>query len=226
MPENTPDEALSDAIALFTHLTSEKTGSLIIVGSSSGGQLAAQVSQAWARSPHTGSTLGKLKGVLLRCPVTCNPSTPSSLPSKYQALHASLNEPSFQNAVIRATCVDGERRTFEAPLPLEAEDFVVNRLPRHWVQLCTNDLFYSDGACYVDLLLDHGVKVKTDLVVGWPHTFWLKHPERKYSRPVIELRWNEQKYETFANDIGIVVDRAVQAEADMLEGLKWLLKGE
>jgi len=176
MPDNTPDDALFDATALFSHLNSEDKGPFVIVGSSSGGQLAAQVSQAWTQFTSPAS----LKGVLLRCPVTCNPSTPSSLPQKYQPLHTSLDEPSFHNSVITATCVDSQRRTFIAPLPLEADlEKVVRKLPRHWVQLCTNDLFYSDGACYVDLLKIGGVEVRTDLVVGWPHTFWLKHPECK-----------------------------------------------
>jgi acetyl esterase/lipase len=190
MTEHTPDDSLSDAIALFEHLLSEKKGEFSLVGSSSGGQLAAQVSQHYARTSlqqhHAGEDdgdkdKGRIQGVLLRCPVTCNPSTPTSLPPKYQKLHTSLIHPSFTNSLISATCVDNERRTFKAPLPLEAEEEVVRKLPRHWVQLCTNDIFYSDGACYVDLLREKGVSVRTDVVAGWPHTFWLKFPQREYS---------------------------------------------
>lgn len=191
MPEHIPDDSLSDAIALFEHLLSSKNGDFIFVGSSSGGQLAAQISQHYAKSlvqqdhneeqENQDNAKGRVKGVLLRCPVTCNPSSPSSLPSKYQEVHTSLTHPSFTNSLISATCVDNERRTFTAPLPLEAEEEVVGKLPKHWVQLCTNDIFYSDGACYVDLLRANGVSVRTDVVVGWPHTFWLKFPECEYS---------------------------------------------
>jgi hypothetical protein len=49
------------------------------------------------------------------------------------------------------------------------------------------------------LLKQGGVDVKLDVVEGWPHTFWLKAP---------------------------YLERAVIAEKDMIEGLRWLLETE
>jgi hypothetical protein len=49
------------------------------------------------------------------------------------------------------------------------------------------------------LLKQGGVDVKLDVVEGWPHTFWLKAP---------------------------YLERAVKAEKDMIEGLRWLLESE
>lgn len=178
MPDVTANECLEDALALFRHLSDEEKGPFVLVGSSSGGQLAGQVSQEWLRSRSTSSTAdGEIKGVILRCPVTCNPSTPSSLPENYRSLHTSLLDSSFHNSVILRTCVDAEHRT-TAKMPLEEED--LKGMPGHWIQLCTNDLFYSDGACYVDALRREGVEVRTDVLVGWPHTFWLKHGDCEF----------------------------------------------
>lgn len=69
------------------------------------------------------------------------------------------------------TCVDAEIRT-TAKLPLEEEN--LKGLPRHWVQVCTNDIFYSDGVCYVHALRSEDVEVRMKIEEGWPHTFWLK----------------------------------------------------
>jgi hypothetical protein len=46
-------------------------------------------------------------------------------------------------------------------------------------------------------LREAGVEVNLDVVEGWPHTFWLKAP---------------------------YLERAVQAESDMIEGLRQLLE--
>jgi hypothetical protein len=46
-------------------------------------------------------------------------------------------------------------------------------------------------------LREAGVEASLDVVEGWPHTFWLKAP---------------------------YLERAVQAESDMIEGLRQLLE--
>jgi hypothetical protein len=70
-------------------------------------------------------------------------------------------------------------------------------MSRHWIQVSTNDILYSDGILYAEALRQAGVEVKLDIVEGFPHTFWLKAPE---------------------------LERAVKAEKDMIEGLRWLLE--
>jgi acetyl esterase/lipase len=90
--------------------------------------------------------------------------------------------------------VTNENRTTTL-LPLEAED--LSEMPRHWIQVSTNDIYYSDGTCYAEALREAGVEVKLDVVEGWPHTFWGKAP---------------------------YLERAMEAENDMIEGLRWLLE--
>jgi acetyl esterase/lipase len=100
----------------------------------------------------------------------------------------------FHTSLLSSAALNNDNRT-TTPLPLEAED--LSGMPRHWIQVSTNDIYYSDGACYAEALTKAGVEVKLDVVEGWPHTFWLKAP---------------------------YLERAVQAESDMIEGLRWLLE--
>lgn len=192
MPDNTASDALADAIAAFESITINRQSSrLILMGSSSGGQLAAQVSQHFKTDRKT-----RIDGVLLRGPVTCDATdSGKNLPEKFKEYHTSMSE-AFYTSLLSNAAVNGQNRTKE-PMPLEAEDLA--GLPRHWIQVSTNDLYYSDGACYAEALRSQGVDVKLDVVVGWPHTFWLKAP---------------------------YLERAVQAERDMIEGLGWLLESE
>lgn len=191
MPQFTADDALSDSFYAFNHITQlNEYSEIILVGSSSGGQLAAQVSQI-AASKGLGD---RIKGVLLRAPVTCDATNDGiSLPELYRELHHSMN-PEFHTSLLSSAALDSKNRT-EEKLPLEVED--LKGLPKHWVQVCTNDIYYSDGVCYAEALKKQGVEVKLDVVVGYPHTFWLKAP---------------------------LMDRAAQAEGDMIEGLRWLLE--
>ncbi|KAH6710797.1 alpha/beta hydrolase fold-domain-containing protein [Leptodontidium sp. MPI-SDFR-AT-0119] len=193
MPEVTASTALADAIAAFRAITaSRKASRLILMGSSSGGQLAAQVSQRFKTS------VGHMQihGVLLRGPVTCDATEDgANLPPKLRECHTSMSE-DFHTSLLSNAAVNSQNRTKEL-MPLEVED--LSGMPRHWIQVSTNDIYYSDGACYAEALRRKGVDVKLDVVVGWPHTFWLKAP---------------------------FLERAVMAERDMIEGLRWLLESE
>jgi acetyl esterase/lipase len=196
MPQHTADAALEDAVTAFMRITaSRKASRLILMGSSSGGQLAAQVSQVFPNSKAMHECY-KIHGVLLRSPVTCNATDDGEdLPERFKELHTSMS-PAFHTSLLSAPAVNSANRTGKE-LPLEAYD--LSGMPRHWIQVCTNDIYYSDGACYAMLLKQGGVDVKLDVVEGWPHTFWLKAP---------------------------YLERAVKAEKDMIEGLRWLLEGE
>ncbi len=198
MPSHPATTCVSDCVDVFNHLLSvarTRTGanSVFVVGSSSGGELAALVSQA--ASP------GSVRGVVLRCPVTVDafsgtPRAKEYVPSGFRPYHHSASHESFINSLGRGLYHDVPRDGLPR-MPLEAPDEEIAglRLPRTWIQVCTNDVLYSDGACYAKLLADAGVQVKVDVVGGWPHTFWLKAPH---------------------------LPRALEADRAMLEGLAWV----
>lgn len=196
MPEFTADEALSDALLAFQGISPMKKGRrLIVMGSSSGGQVAAQVSQQY-RLVTGPQGSNRIDGVLLRGPVTCDATAGGvNLGEKLRARHTSMNE-AFRTSLLANAALDATNRT-TSPLPLEVED--LSTLPRHWIQVSTNDIYYSDGVCYAEALREAGVDVKLDVIRGWPHTFWLKVPS---------------------------LERAVQAEKEMIEGLRWLIECE
>ncbi|KAJ9155608.1 Carboxylesterase NlhH [Pleurostoma richardsiae] len=160
---------------------------VLLVGSSSGGELAALVSQQAPR--------GSVQGVALRCPVTSDAfSGEAYVPSRLRRLHTSAWDASFETCLLGAMRRDVPRDGLER-MPLEAGEEVLRGLPRTWVQVCTNDVLYSDGVCYAKALGDAGVEVKLDVVRGWPHTFWLKAPQ---------------------------LPRALEADRAMLRGLAWV----
>lgn len=194
MPQFTADDSLADALCALTHIIeSHKDSEIILMGSSSGGQLAAQVSQIYS-SIVEGQAGGRVKGVLLRGPVTCDATNNgTTIPEAYKKRHHSMN-PEFYTSLLLSAALTSENRT-KKKLPLEVED--LTRLPKHWIQVCTNDIYYSDGVCYAEELKRQSVEVSLDVVVGYPHTFWLKAP---------------------------FLERAVKAEVDMIEGLRWLLE--
>lgn len=214
MPEHTADQACDDAYQTLTGiLRLRKARRLILVGSSSGGQLAAMVAGSYGRSrgmlvPFRYQPLASISspprprrkeknpihGVLLRGPVTCDASGDGvHIPLQFRPFHTSTR-PEFHTSLLSAPAlVTSTRPTHK--LPLEDDDF--SKMPRHWIQVSTNDILYSDGILYAEALKQAGVEVKVDVVEGFPHTFWLKAPE---------------------------LERAVKAEKDMIEGLRWLLE--
>lgn len=195
-PQHTAQTSLDDSIDAFAalarkHHHQRPATRTIIVGSSSGGQLAALVAQ------HALSASVAVHGVLLRCPVTSDAfhGEGECVPERFRAAHTSARHPSFRTVLLDRLDMDGPRDGL-ARMPLEAEVGEVRGMPRTWVQVCTNDVLYSDGACYVRLLREAGVEVRVDVVEGWPHTFWLKAPQ---------------------------LPRALEAEEAMIEGLRWVL---
>ncbi|OHE99366.1 hypothetical protein CORC01_05407 [Colletotrichum orchidophilum] len=170
MPAFPASTCVADSIDAFHHIRSlhSSTIKLIIIGSSSGGQLAAAVSQAVPR--------GTFHGVLLRCPVTSDGgSSLDFVPPHLRYAYTSPSLPSFVTSLLgvfsRAVPRDGLER-----MPLEASVETLGALPRTWVQVCSNDTLYSDGVCYAMALAGAGVEVRVEVVRGWPHTFWLKAP--------------------------------------------------
>ncbi|CZT47770.1 uncharacterized protein RSE6_08372 [Rhynchosporium secalis] len=137
-----------------------------------------------------------IHGVLLRGTVTYDATEGCvNLPERFKEYHASMSE-AFHTSLLSGVAVASQNRTKEV-LPLKAKD--LKGMPRHWIRISTNDVCYSDGMCYAEALRCAGVNVKLDVVVGWPHTFWLEAP---------------------------LLERAVQAESDMIEDLRWLIESD
>lgn len=188
-PQHPASTCVSDSIEAFTHLTGlHPQARVVVAGSSSGGELAAFASQ------HARAAQIPIHGVLLRCPVTSDAFRGRAyVPAHLHQMHTSAHHPSFQTSILAKLVMDGPRDGLER-MPLEVDCAELSGMPQTWVQMCTNDGLYSDGACYAKLLRDAGVEVRTDVVWGWPHTFWLKAPH---------------------------LDRALEADEAMMNGLRW-----
>lgn len=189
-PQHPASTCVSDSIDAFVSLAKAHTSAnIIVVGSSSGGQLAALVTQ------HALQAGIPFRGVLLRCPVTSDGFRGKEyIPSHLRDMHTSAHHESFVTSIFTRLDMDGPRDGLDR-MPLEVDGGALKGMPRTWVQLCTNDGLYSDGACYVKVLRDAGIEVATDVVWGWPHTFWLKAPH---------------------------LPKALEADQAMMDGLAWV----
>lgn len=188
LPAHPATTVVQDCVDAFDFVTGQHPrAKVLVVGSSSGGQLAALVTQ---RAPKA-----SFHGVILRCPVTSDAfSGMEYVPEGLRDLHTSAWDRSFDTSLLGFMKRDLPRDGLER-MPLEVGEESLKGMPRTWIQLCTNDVLYSDGACYARILRDAGVEVKTDCLEGWPHTFWLKAPH---------------------------LQRALEADTAMLEGLAWI----
>lgn len=187
-PQHPATTIVQDCVDAFDFVVGRHPhAKVLVVGSSSGGQLAALVTQRAAKA--------SFHGVLLRCPVTSDAfSGREYVPEGVQDLHTSAWDRSFDTSLLGVMQRDVPRDGLDR-MPLEAEEESLKGMPRTWIQVCTNDVLYSDGACYAKVLRNTGVDVRTDVVLGWPHTFWLKAPHLK---------------------------RAFEADMAMIEGLAWI----
>ncbi|KAF4441356.1 hypothetical protein F53441_12066 [Fusarium austroafricanum] len=166
LPQNPANICVSDCLDGFKafHSSSVKT---VIVGSSSGGQMASAVAQVAPK--------GSICGLLLRCPVTADRASGEDfVPEKLRAYHTSVSSTfitSLGGYLNRDVPRDGLDK-----LPLEATEAELEGHPPTWLQLTSNDPLYSDGLCYAMLLREAGIDVRVQVEMGWPHTFWLKAP--------------------------------------------------
>jgi acetyl esterase/lipase len=198
------DCCVQDAIDAFGHVKKINPGKkVLLIGCSSGGMLAALVSQ----------TVGKddLLGVILRCPVTIDAEhmDPALVPSdrrdfmgymrtgfaeklqeQYNAIGAEIAK--TDPTASARPCptlkhVPGVLNRYDTPrdglerMPGEAAPAHVGGLPRVWIQVCTNDPLVGDGVDYARLLQRAGVEVKLDVWTGFPHVFFHYAPELDFS---------------------------------------------
>lgn len=187
-PQHPATTIVQDCVDAFDFVVGKHPrAKVLVVGSSSGGQLAALVTQLVPKA--------SFHGVALRCPVTSDAfSGMEYVPENLRDLHTSAWDRSFDTSLLGFMTREVPRDGLEL-MPLEAREKSLKEMPRTWIQVCTNDVLYSDGVCYARALRNAGVEVNTDVVRGWPHTFWLKAPH---------------------------LQRAFEADTAMLEGLAWL----
>ncbi|RSM17641.1 hypothetical protein CDV31_003566 [Fusarium ambrosium] len=184
LPSSPASTCLSDCMDGFAAFVNQETKT-IVVGSSSGGQMAAAVTQAASK--------GSIHGLLLRCPVTADgPSGAEFIPESLRQYHTSVSS-TFITSLGGYLQRDAPRDGLDK-LPLEATKDELEGHPRTWIQLVSNDTIYSDGLCYAILLRETGIEAQVQVEMGWPHTFWLKAPHLAHAlaaekRMVEGLRW-------------------------------------
>ncbi|KAG7411263.1 AB hydrolase superfamily protein [Fusarium oxysporum f. sp. rapae] len=179
---------------------------LVISGTSSGGQLAAIVSQRarnWFKAVENAGTAAKmtLSGVLLRAPVTVRGTNAAFIPPRFRDMHhswsADFETPSLDRPNMEQSHdvlgVPPEDRSCPDAYPLWG-DF--NGLPRTYVQICDADILRDDAVCYSRGLREAGVDVHESLYKDLPHIFWI---------------------------YGHHLDVSKKAQEDCVQGLKWLL---
>jgi acetyl esterase/lipase len=132
MPDSTATDAFHDAMSAVSAIVRMKrAGKLILMGSSSGAQLAAMVSQRYNDSDSVQRVRqGKMiYGVLLRAPVTCDATEGRlNLPPRFRNFHTSMS-PAFHTSLLSTPALTASNRTQEQ-LPLEG---TVSGLPKHWI---------------------------------------------------------------------------------------------
>ncbi|KAM3149034.1 hypothetical protein ABEW05_010705 [Botrytis cinerea] len=213
LPSFTADDSVSDALSAFTYLcTKFPSRKFVLVGSSSGGQLAATIALTYLQeeSRNDRKERRRILGVILRCPVTCDATdNGASIPEEWKTIHTSMRE-EFYTGILNKPAVTRENRVKGYKMPLET----LTEMPKlneaskpvgsdqedintKWfIQLCTNDIYYSDGVCLALGLKERGYGVKIRVEFGWPHTFWLK---------------------------GMVLNEAQRTEMELVKGAKWAL---
>ncbi|TEY54705.1 hypothetical protein BOTCAL_0238g00100 [Botryotinia calthae] len=212
LPSFTADDALSDALSSFTYICTEfPSRNFVLVGSSSGGQLAATVALTFLQEGRSArKEERRILGVILRCPVTCDATdNGASIPEEWKNIHTSMKE-EFYTEILNKPAVTRENRVkgYKMPLELLAEMPKLTEASntvgsdqedintKWFIQLCTNDIYYSDGVCLALGLKERGYGVKIRVEFGWPHTFWLK---------------------------GMVLEEAQRTEMELVKGAKWAL---
>ncbi|KAB8075880.1 Alpha/Beta hydrolase protein [Aspergillus leporis] len=178
---------------------------LVVSGTSSGGQLAAIVSQRardWLRDSRNAAVAANiiLSGVLLRAPVTVRGTDGAFIPPAFRELHQSWAE-ELETNLDRLGMAENhdllgvpiEERTQPDAYPLWGR---FDGLPKTYIQICDVDILRDDAVCYARGLRNAGVEVRLSMYESLPHIFWVYAPGLEVSR---------------------------QAQEDCVNGLGWLL---
>ncbi|GIJ83487.1 hypothetical protein Asppvi_002309 [Aspergillus pseudoviridinutans] len=178
---------------------------VVISGTSSGGQLAAIVSQKardWIRDPTKATAAAgvTLSGVLLRAPVTVRGTDAALIPPCFRDLHKSWTEKLETNLDRQGMAENHDLLGVPCAERAQPEAYPLwgrfDELPKTYVQICEVDILRDDAVCYVQGLQNAGIEVQVSFYKSLPHIFWVYAPQLEVSR---------------------------QAQEDCVNGLRWLL---
>ncbi|KAB8229015.1 putative lipase/esterase [Aspergillus alliaceus] len=178
---------------------------LVIAGTSSGGQLAAIVSQRardWLQDPRTATVAANiiLSGVLLRAPVTVRSTDRAFIPPAFRELHGSWAEKLETNLDRLGMAENHDLLGVPIAKRIQPDAYPLwgrfGGLPKTYIQICEVDILRDDAVCYAQGLRSAGVEVRLSMYESLPHIFWVYAPQLEVSR---------------------------RAQEDCVNGLEWLL---
>ncbi|EED23512.1 lipase/esterase, putative [Talaromyces stipitatus ATCC 10500] len=176
---------------------------MVVSGTSSGGQLAAIVSQraqTWMKGNISCAKI-TMSGVLLRAPVTVNGTDSHFIPPRLRDIHKSWCA-ELETTLLKRHEMEENHDALGVPLnernspeayPLWGQ---FHGLPKVYIQICDVDILRDDAVCYAQSLRDAGVEVQESLYLDLPHIFWI-----------------------YAHHL----DVSKKAQEDCVQGLNWLL---
>ncbi|KAJ0426316.1 putative lipase/esterase [Aspergillus carlsbadensis] len=182
---------------------------LILGGTSSGGHLAAIISQhvrGWLVEEGNRSVAESvsLVGVLLRAPVTVDAGDEELIPPRWRGVHTSWGE-RHEGADADRASMRHNHDSLAVPTLLKTSPRAYplwgtfTGLPRTYIQICELDILRGDAVCYAQGLREAGVEVRKSFYENLPHIFWIYNHE-------------------------LAVAKA--AQMDCVDGLRWLLGDE
>ncbi|KAH0541477.1 hypothetical protein FGG08_004087 [Glutinoglossum americanum] len=154
-----------------SHLQADlRTRGFIVGGTSSGALLATAIaiqSRDKGLSP-------PLTGQILRCPLTIHPGAISRLPDGLPSLTTKVNYPVLSRELHEQffALYDVPPEHWTSPLvsPLLSRD--LSALPPAYIQICDLDPTRDEALRYELRLADSGVRTKSNVYAGMPHSFW------------------------------------------------------
>ncbi|PGH00947.1 hypothetical protein GX51_05496 [Blastomyces parvus] len=163
----------------------------VIAGTSSGGHLAAIVSQlATVHMKKQETPTWMVSGIVLRNPVTVYGADKQYIPSQFRDIHQSwVPELDCPGRLCREEMknihdlygVPDSDKTNPLAYPLWGN---LAGLPRTFVQICGVDILRDDAVCYVKGLTNAGVDVQSRLYEDLPHVFWVYTPHLAVSQKI------------------------------------------
>ncbi|KAL4875110.1 Alpha/Beta hydrolase protein [Aspergillus karnatakaensis] len=179
---------------------------IVLSGTSSGGHLAAIISQharSWLAAPENSKAAAHvtMAGILLRAPVTVNARDRAYIPPRWKEVHRSWDL-MYKGAEHNRASMTYNHDSLGVPEDLITDpaayplwgDFA--GLPRTYIQICGEDILRDDAVCYAEGLREAGVEVKETVYEDLPHIFWIHNHNLSVAK---------------------------QAQQDCISGLRWLL---
>ncbi|KAH0565430.1 hypothetical protein GP486_001183 [Trichoglossum hirsutum] len=155
-----------------SHLQSDLRNRGFIVGGTSGGALLATAIAIQARDKGLSPPL---TGQVLRCPLAIHPGVKSQLSSDLPSLTAETTYPvltrELHELFFSLYGVPPEHWSNPLVSPLLSAD--LSALPPAYIQICDLDPTRDEALQYERRLADAGVRTKSNVYTGMPHSFWM-----------------------------------------------------